>query len=72
MRILLALLLAVALLALLAPAAHAASVGPAPRRALKQVGDPFTRWGQGGTIDDGARSYGSTYSQIVSVLVERG
>ena len=35
-------------------------------RALKQVGDAFTRWGQGGYVDDGSRSYGTMYSAIVS------
>ncbi|GBG00172.1 hypothetical protein Rsub_12929 [Raphidocelis subcapitata] len=45
--------------------AHAARDLRAPEsfaaRALKQVGDAFTRYG---TIDDGSRSYGSAYHAI--------
>lgn len=35
-------------------------------RALRQIGDPFQRYGSNTQVDDGARSYGSVYSSIVS------
>ena len=34
-------------------------------RGLKQVGDAFTRWGSGGTIDDGSRQGYSQYARVV-------